>query len=154
MPPNSEPFLRGKQGVRSAQAHRPRISEWTVACVCRARLNHSEKKKPRRKRCSWALAEALNPFVAGFFFSLTRHTQATVQIAHSRSATLHALHALFYTVKRLIDRWHAALFTLLHYCCRVLQKEPIVKLAIIMQIQPFHFLTTHKGQSPYIQEPG
>ena len=35
-----------------------------------------------------------------------------------------------------------------------LQMGPIVKLVIFMQIWPFHFLTTHKGQSPYIQEPG
>ena len=35
-----------------------------------------------------------------------------------------------------------------------LQTGPIVKLVIFMQIWPFHFLTTHKGQSPYIQEPG
>ena len=30
---------------------------------------------------------------------------------------LRALHALLYTVKRLIVQWHAALFTLLHSCC-------------------------------------
>merc|ERR1712198_486685 len=35
-----------------------------------------------------------------------------------------------------------------------LQTGPIVKLVIFMQIWPFHFLTTHKGQVPYMQEPG
>ena len=42
--------------------------------------------------------------------------QATCQTAHSRYVALHALHAWLYMVKRLIVRWHAALFTLLHSC--------------------------------------
>ena len=41
---------------------------------------------------------------------------ATCKTAHSRSVALHALHALLYTVKRLIVRWHAALFMLQHSC--------------------------------------
>ena len=45
-------------------------------------------------------------------------TLATCQTTHSRYVALRALHALLYTVKRLIIRWHAALFTLLHSRCR------------------------------------
>ena len=41
---------------------------------------------------------------------------ATCQTAHSRYVALSALHALLYTVKRLIVRWHAALFMPLHSC--------------------------------------
>ena len=93
-------------------------------------------------------------FLFSEFFSLAQHTQATVQTAHSQSVTLRAPHALFCMVKRLIGQWHVALFTLLHSRCPVPQVGPIVKLVIFMQIRPFHFLTRHKGQLPYIQEPG
>ena len=64
-------------------------------------------------------SSSVNPFDCCFFsncFSLARHTQAIVQTTHSRSVTLRALHALLYTVKRLIVRWHAALFMLQHSC--------------------------------------
>ena len=40
--------------------------------------------------------------------------QATCRTAHSQYVALCTLHALLYTVKRLIVRWHAALFMLLH----------------------------------------
>ena len=43
-------------------------------------------------------------------------TLATCQTANSRYVALRAEHALLYTVKRLIVRWHAALFMLQHSC--------------------------------------
>ena len=44
-------------------------------------------------------------------------SQATCQTAYSRYVALCAVHAFFYTVKRLIVWWHAALFMLLHSRC-------------------------------------
>ena len=78
--------------------------------------------------------------------------QATCQTAHSRYVALRAEHALLYTVEKAhcsvaCGSIHASTFPLL-------QMGPVVKLVIFMQIKPFHFLTTNKRQSPYIQEPG
>ena len=86
--------------------------------------------------------------------------QATCQTAHSRYAALRALHALLYTVKRLIVRWHAALFTLLHSCCPVPQMGPIVTLVIFSQIKPFiswqhtkvnHHIYKSQGKPSFIE---
>ena len=65
------------------------------------------------------LCSIFNPFDVFFFlrvFQPCLATLATCQTANSRYVALRAEHALLYTVKRLIVRWHAALFMLQHSC--------------------------------------
>ena len=118
--------------------------------------------------CGWGTAlelcmnqntavQSLNPFASGFFsskfFSLAQHTQATVQTAHSRSVTLRALHALFYTMKRLIVLWHVALFMLLHSRCRGTRWGQLWSWWFSCKLS-LSFLDNTQRPIPYIQEPG
>ena len=85
---------------------------WKISCTraftgCKCNADSMSLTHWRRELFSESRLQEFQPCLA---------TLATCQTAHSRYVALRAEHALLYTVKRLIVRWHAALFMLQHSC--------------------------------------
>ena len=135
--------------------HRSRMAEMSFVLQAITTLIHSLKK------ANSSNGKALNPLTPGIVF-----WKPTPRVSASLGRTGHLPNRSF-SVCGLANSGRFALHSEKAHCSVAcgsihastfplpgLQMGPIVKLVIFMQIWPFHFLTTHKGQSPYIQEPG